>query len=235
MAVYKINPKGIDTLRKKMTIISLGSLVVIIIVMLILNRNSMASGDNTMLYVIPIVSAYILFSIWRTTKKQRKALEAFTLTIKDDEIVVQQLGDHVHTINFMEIRKIIKTSKGHFLIQGEGAGNRVAIPKYVEDYDQLEAELSKLGEIQTDVKDPFKQKQQMALMIVVLAGFVCVYAVDNKAVVGIAGTVSIAGLSWLFYRIQTHKVMSPKVKRGSWWMIFAIVAVAYAAITKIMI
>jgi hypothetical protein len=235
MTEYRIGKRGFDLARKKVYVSTALTAIFIVIVEYFQSRGSTDSdGGKTALMIALAVVAYVTFLLWRGFKKQKKALEAYCVTVTDDQITLRQQNTPAYTLSFMQIKEITKTPKGHFIVKGEGVGHRIFIPSYVDNYDQLETQLQKFGEIRTSSgSEAIWQKLTIPLTVLMLGGMVCLYTVDNKIVIGIAGPLVIAILGYSFYKIIVTKSAPANTKRYVWWLLVIIASILYATITKL--
>lgn len=231
MKEFRIGPKGLKELRKRNLILLLACAGVAIGVLVIMILRNADDETDLIPYMIGLGVGVVFISIsaWNSTRKQKKALQDYCVTIGDDHISQQITKGHVHSIGFMEIREILKTSKGHFLVKGEGQGNQIAIPKYIDDYDDLEARLQKLAPI--EAKTPPMYKYAIPLTILLLALTITVFSTENPIVIGIAGPVLVILLGWLFYLGQINKAWPKRAKRRSWTMLIGIAAILWKMYT----
>jgi hypothetical protein len=173
------------------------------------------------------------FSYYRGLKKQKRLLMSYTVTLSDNEIIREQLNTPSLTINFMEIKEIIKSEKGNFTIKGVSRQDVIYIPYLIDNPIELEQRLETFGPITVHIKDPFYKKYRMLLTILVLGSMVGLYTVNNKIIVGICGILVSGSLTWAFYETRVSKNIPESAKRRSWIFLLVIASIIYTTYTKL--
>ncbi len=62
----------------------------------------------------------------------------------------------------------------------------------------------------------------------------CVYTVQNKLIVGLAGTTLAILLIWSFIKMRKSKNVDRKTKQTTWWLLLVLVSVITVMIVKLM-
>ena len=183
--------------------------------------------------LLPIFVLYFGFMVYRTIRRQRRLLMSYRIIIDDREITREQDKTPTISISFMEIKEIIKTRKGAFLVKGLNRTDVIGIPKWLNETGELEQHLQNLGPITTDKKDPLMLRYRSALMLVGLGLYICVFSVHNKVIVAVSAILLAGLLGRSFYEIQTSKNVTTYTKRSSWFYLLIIASLLYITYIKL--
>ncbi len=209
-------------------------IAIMITVIAVVDSNSTRSGDFPIwLIIVPVFLLYFSFVIYRTLRRQRRILMSYTLTVTDSGITREQDSTPTISISFMEVKEIIKTRKGAFLVKGLDRKDLIFIPRDLNENGELEQKLQSLAPITTDKKDPFMIKYRLTLRLVALGMFLCLYTVHNKPVIAACALLLSGLLGWSIYETQTSKNVTSYAKRSSWFNLLIIAAILYLTYIKL--
>ncbi|MCG2614324.1 hypothetical protein LZZ85_08520 [Terrimonas sp. NA20] len=230
MQVFKINRDGINVLKKQMLnrIIPLMSVVMIgAVIVSISNSKEKIAGSGITTFLIMIVFIALAFGagIYSAIRKQKALLESYTLTITNNLITREQLNTPTISIYFNDINSIIKTKKGAFLIKGRNSGDLIFIPPQIDNVSTLEALLSQIRPFSEKSSTSLLEKYQGLVLLLTIGLMLCVYGVNNKIVVVVAGTGLVALMTWSFIKTITSKNINSKTKRSMWWILVVLASV----------
>ena len=234
MQQFKIAEDSFKKIRKRSLAILIAAAIVTVITLVLVNIFSAKADEiNTLPYIIPVVVAYISFSFYRTLRRQNKFLLGYSVTISDEGLTREQPNTPPLSISFMEIKEILKTKKGSFMVKGVDRTDVIHIPYLIENPGRLEECLSALAPITVAANDPYYKRYKVVLLLLAVGIFIYLYNGTNKVLVGIGG-ISLAGLlGWAFYEIRTSKNVMRSTKRASWYLLFLIIAILFITITKL--
>lgn len=228
MKQYSIGEEGIKKFRKRYFNIVLPMVAIGAAIPLTINLLSSHTEDKTTPWIIVgVVLAYFSFSLVRTFKKQRQTLLSYRLTITDNEIVREQLNMPPLTINFMEVKEIMKTRKGSFIVRGVSRNDLIQIPYWVDDAASLEEQLQTFATITTANSWLRMQYGVLAIRLLGLALLIVTSAVNNKIIVSICGALLIALIIWGLNELRNNKNISVAAKRRS-YVIYTLIAFVVA-------
>jgi hypothetical protein len=71
-------------------------------------------------------------------RKQKKFLLSYSVTVSDEGVTREQLNTPPLSISFMEIKEIIKTPKGGFMVKGIDRTDVIHILYFIDNPDTLE-------------------------------------------------------------------------------------------------
>ena len=234
MQQFKISEAGYKIFRKRWITIILPASIAGVLIFYIFNILLAHGGDiTTWLIAIPLVGIYIAFNIHRTLKRQKKVLLSYSVTISEDGITREQINLPPLSISFMEIKEIIKTKKGGFIIKGLHRTDVIHIPYLIDDPATLEEHLQALAPVGFNRKDALYRKLMSLLVFLAVGLLICLYDVTNKIIVGISGVLLTGLLSWLFYEIYTNKNAPTNLKRSMWFIIVIIAFVIYLTYARL--
>ena len=234
MQQFKISEAGIKKFRKRLLIMVVPLAVVVAGLIIITNISRAKNTDvNTLPFVLPFVAALLGFSFYRSFRKQKKFLLSYSVTISEEGITREQMDTPPLSISFMEIREIIKTEKGGFMIKGIDRTDVIHIPYLIDNADVLEQRLQALAPITLNTKDPFYKKYGSLLFLLAIGMVVCMYVVPNKIIVGVCGTLLTGLFIAAFYELRTSKDFPASTKRISWLFLFFVAAIIYVTYAKL--
>ncbi len=209
-------------------------IVVIVIAVLNLTRNNSSGDINTLPFLLPVILVIYGISLFRTFKKQNKFLKSYTLTISEEGITREQLNTPPISISFMEIKEIVKTKKGGYIIKGLDRTDVIYVPYLTENPEELQQRLEALAPISTKSIDPVYRKYTPLLFLPGLGLFICVLTLTNKILVGISAALVIGLLIWAIYSIRNNKNIPGSGKRITWSMVIMLLLIIYVTVEKLM-
>jgi hypothetical protein len=235
MQQYRISEENYKKFRKKWFNVGIPviSAVVAIIVLIIVYSQGKEGEFTTLPYILPVFVAFITFSIFRGLRKQRRLLLSYSVTISDSDITREQYNTPPMTINFMEIKEIVKTRKGSYMIKGRAKTDVIYIPYIIDDAAALEDELGKFAPIAPHAKEKQQRGFKLALALLAIAGFLTLLLTNDKLLICISGVVAIGAFIYRFIELVTNKSIPTNLKRRSWIYLGIVVFVIYTMYTKI--
>jgi hypothetical protein len=233
MKQFKIDQEVYKKFRKKWFILGIPLVSAVVAVVIVVNTLSRNNDYQSLLFALPIMAILIGFSMRRSLKRQKQLVLSYSISISDSEILREQANTPPLSISFMEIKEILKTEKGNFMIKGRTKQDVIHIPYLIEDPATLEQHLAALAPITVKPRDPFYKKYGAVITILYLGAMLTVYVADNKIIVGICGTLVTAALIWSFYRIRISKNVPENSKRRSWLLLLVTAAIIYITYIKL--
>lgn len=234
MEIYRINKDVyLKMIRKRFRII-IPLVLLIILVGFGANLYTARNGEFAFMAVFFVLfTGFIGFSLYRSTRKQMQQVLSYTLTLSDNEITREQDSTPTITINFMEVKEIIKTKKGGFVIKGRTARDIIHVPHLIDNAGELEQRLQGFAPIATTGSTLSLEAYQSLIYLLGLAGFITSLTVNNDIIAILAGAVAIAVLIGLFTIVRRSKNANTSMRRRSWsYLLFALL-IAYTLYTKI--
>lgn len=213
MEVYKFKPDTIKEIRKKILLRIIPLMLLGVTMGLGINFADSDAGLNdplTLQIVIPVILLVAGFAVYRSISTQKAFLETYTLTIGDNVIIREQFNTATITLHFFEIKDIVKKKNGLTII---GEKDLIIVPKLIDNFEQLETTLGTIQPIGTKDTTPFFHKYQAYIGMVSFGLMYCVYALDNKVVVGITGSILIALIIWSFIQTQRNNNVDNTTKK----------------------
>lgn len=237
MKVYKTRESGFKELKKQVARRTLPMYVIIIIVAstigIFTDKNGKADIGTTLI-IIAIMCCLFGYTFYRSLTRLKASYDSYSLTISSVTIIRDEDGKPPLSLYLSEIKEIIKTKTGAFIIKGRDAGDVIGVPAQMEDYDELESALQQIIPINYN---PPKNSQYKTILLTVLSlgSMATVATVTNKIIVAVCAIIFLSISIWSFYKILSTKDIDAKVKRSSWWLILVIASIAYIAVLKIFI
>lgn len=235
MQQYKISEEAYKKFRKRWVTIGIPVITCMagIGIAIAINSRRGEDGISTLPYVIPFLAVLFSFSIYRGLKRQKRLVMSYTLTISDSDIIREQFNTPTLGINFMEIKEILKSKKGGFVIKGRTRTDVIYVPYMIQDGAALEEELGKFAPITTYVQETRKKAIGLTLVLLSLAAFFMLILTDNKVIAVISGVVVMGLFGYRFFELITNKSIPTNIKRRSWSYLLVVVFVVYWVYTKL--
>jgi len=228
MKQYLIGEEGVKKFRKRYFNIFLPVAVIGMAIPLTINLMSIHKDEGTTPWIIVgAVLVYIGFSLTRMFRKQKKMLESYRLTITENEIIREQMNTPPLTISFMEVKEIMKTRKGSFLVRGISRTDLIQIPCWVDDVAGLEEQLKSFSTVTTAKNFMRLQYGVLAIRLLALAMLIVISTVDDKLVVGVCGVALIGLIIWGLNEIRVNKNITINAKRRS-TVVYTLIAIVVA-------
>ena len=235
MEQFKIHPSKFAEIRKDILIKGLPSFVIVLIAMVAINYfnpNIGKNGRNSYFISIPLIIGVGVFAIYRGAKRQKSALESYTITIGEDFIKREQENIPDIVIQHGEIREISKNSNGSFSIKGSSSLNGIGIPKYIDRYDELEKMLNDIYPL-TPKKTHLLLKYPGISLLLFFGLFGILYFSTVKVVAGVSGALLMIWIGYSIFVIQRSKNFSERTKRMSWFTLIILFGIAKLMYTKL--
>jgi hypothetical protein len=231
MQQFRIAKSAYKKIRKRLLIVTPISIALGCLIAMLTSRGDF--GASSLSFIIPYLVVVLGLSYFSVFRRQKKMLLSYSVTISDDAITREQAGTPPLTISFMEIKEIVRTKRGAFIIRGLQRRDVILIPQGIEDRDNLEERLEELAPIGTKSQDPMYKHYRNFLSLGAFAMMLCVTTVTNTTVVAITGVLSIGLYIWAFYEISTNNNLSVGAKRRSYIYFLLIILVIATMYTKL--
>jgi len=174
------------------------------------------------------------FNLFRTLKKQNRFLQSYTLTLSEEGITREQLNTPPLFISFMEIKEIVKTKKGGFIIKGLTRADVIYVSSFIENPQVLEERLQAMAPITTKSVDPVYRKYLPLLFFPTIGLYICVLTLTNKILVGISGALVVVLSIWGLFELQRNKNVPTNAKRRSWLLLILLASIIYMTVEKLL-
>jgi len=228
---FRIDEDRYKKIQRKQTRVMLPIMAVFFLIIIVVNVYK--AGLDTWLpvaIILPLVLAYFGFGLYRNMRKQARLILSYSLTVTDSEIIREQEKVPTITISFMEVKEIIKTKRGGFMIKGRTGVDVIHVPHLVEQLDTLEQRLQTFAPITVASRNPVQY--QGLLYFVGLAALITSNTVSNLYIAVPASLIAITMLVWLFITVRRSKNVTVAVRRKSWlYLVFALF-VAFSMVSR---
>jgi hypothetical protein len=234
MQEFTVIPGSFKKIQKKV-LWAMGPLMLIIITAALLIMGKSNPGQpNIMAYFIPFVCLVFGFGIYRGLKRQKVIFESYKLTIDKRTLLREQFNTPIIAIDYDSVTDIVKSKSGSFIIKGKNSNASIIIPAQIDNYNKLEEILNRI-KLPTVMQSNnlWAKYAGYAGAIAVAALMLCVYTVNNKSVVGVAGVALVSIMVWSFYKIRINQNVNAKTKRSSLYIILVIVSVIAIVYSKL--
>ena len=183
--------------------------------------------------LIVLLIAVFVFSIYRAVKKQKKLLDNYALTINENTVTRYQLNTPTISLYHNEIKEILKTKNGSFIIKGKDAEDIILVPAQIDNYTDLETLLSQIKPVIFQKSKPVYEKYPFLNIILLIGLMAGVYVSMNKIIVLACGTLLTIIMVWSFYKVQKSKNVENRTKQISWWSLIVLVSIICVTILKL--
>ena len=250
MLTFRIKPNGYKEVRKKMLLWGIPSYLLMVTIVLVItfsidyDRNDQIKPDSysnndpyewiTWALPIIVIASAGCMGFFRALRRIKKAYESYELTISENLIAREQANTPTISIFLGEVEEIIKRRNKILMVRGKTVRDMILIPAQIENYEQLETVLNEIKPITTKGKTTSWIQLQRLLGLVAVALMICVYTVDNKVVVGVAGALFTALFIYSFLQIQKSKNVDYRTKRSRWITLIVVLSVLGFTIMKLM-
>jgi hypothetical protein len=232
MQIFKIRQSGFKEIRRTMLIRTIPMLVIVLTFGITVASKSL-NYTEILPYYIPFIVVLLAFGIYRGINRQKTLFNSYTLTITNNLISREQVNTPTISIYFNDIKEISKHKNGSFTVKGKDATDIIAIPPQVDNYSQLETTLQGIRPIVAKDNVSFLQKYQSLTALLVVGLMLCVYTVNNKIIVALAGTTFVSIMIWSFIKIRGSKNVDRRTKKIVWWSLIVVASVIAVMIFKL--
>ncbi|GAO41764.1 hypothetical protein [Flavihumibacter petaseus] len=236
MQVFTIKQDGFKEVRKLLLFRAIPFMLIAAIVGIVIgtiNTTTAPSDMNIWPVVVPFIILMLGWGMYRGVNRQKELFESYTLKITDNLVTREQLNTPTISIYFADIKEIVKHKNGGYTIRGKDARELIVIPVQIDNYSQLETSLQAIQQISTQHTVSFIQKYQGLTGLLTVGLMLCVYTVNNKIVVALAGTTFVSLMIWSLLEIRSNKNIDNKTKRSMWWILLVLFSVIAVMIMKL--
>lgn len=236
MEQFKIRKDGFNEIRKSMLLKASPILLLTTIAGFAIN-NLNSQGEQNDINILPFTSLMVLgifaFGLYRGVNKQKEILDSYELMLDSDGITRKQHNTPTITIANSDLSEIIKNPNGSFTIKGNSPINVMIVPAQIDNYDILEKLLAERSAISIKTSEPFLQKFSGLVTILIIGMMAAVYISKDKIIVGITGTLLLAGFGYSFIEVRRSKNLDNKTKKGIWWLLLVMASIVGIMYSKL--
>jgi hypothetical protein len=251
MLTFRIPPNGIKEIRKKMLLYGIPFSLISIAITLLITFSIYDDGHeqikpdselyNTsspydwLSWAIPVIIIVTVagFSTVRTLRRVKKMYESYELTISENLIAREQVNTPTISIYLGEVEEIIKRRNKGFMVRGKTERDIILIPAQIENYDQLETALNEIKPITRKGKTTTLLRVRGLLGLLAIVLMICVYTVENKIIVGVAGILFTGIYIYSFILTQKSKNIDYRTKRKRWVILLMVLIILGFTILKL--
>lgn len=229
METYTVSKDSYQKLMKRRLRIVIPFIALILLIVIGGNLYTAKAGEFLPLVIIlPLFMAFLGFTFYRNIRKQMDLVLSYRLTITESEITREQQSTPTITINFMEVKEIIKTKRGGFQIKGRTGRDIIHVPHLIYNAAGLEQQLARFSPIIAAKGNatPLEAYQGLFYLLGV-AGFVASMSLNNPLLILLTGLIAIGVLIWLFITVRQSKNATASMRRRSWLYLFFVLIIAF--------
>ncbi|MBS1660763.1 MAG: hypothetical protein JST68_06905 [Bacteroidetes bacterium] len=236
MQEFRITEEDFKKNRKKYLIFMVPLMIAIIAGVVIFNLYTSKDDDfNTIPFLLPVLFAIYGFSLYRGVKRQREYMTNYVIIISDEEIIRKMPKMPDLAIRFFEIKEIVKTKKGGFMVTGIDRADVIHIPRLMNKDGVLEQRLSMLAPITTGSPSTTYFWLRKMLPLFGTASMIISFVVQNSIISVFFGLVAVGLFIWAAYDLQTNKNVSSRVKWRVWRYVLIILFIILVTVAKLTI
>ena len=212
---FRTSPEGFNRIRLRLIVMTI---IVEVLIMAIVLAPGMLSDDpasRSSSFITAILFLLIgAVTLAMSLRQQKGQFLSFVLTINEHGVTRERLQLRTITIHIADIVKIVKANDGSLMIIGSGRGDKVAVPVFIENYDEMLAMLSKIQPI-TESKTNYQSWSLLATlgMIVILA---CDFLLTNRIINIISYSLTVIVLIGSIVIVQMSSSIERRIKRMMW-------------------
>lgn len=217
METYKLDPERYGEVRKKVFNILPAILVFVAAVITVFFFINGGWGQEIAYIVTLIVLLVVAFGgyylmFYGSDEKFKRNLDSYILMIDENTIACEQYSLKPITLQFNEIKKIIKNPDGSFIIRSGDKFGAIIIPNIVMDYEKLEEQLNHIQPV--IVKGDVNIKKWSAMVTGVTVAMFFIYSEEsgNEDILIIPATAFMVFYLWILYAVLRSKNLALKTK-----------------------
>jgi hypothetical protein len=245
MQSFRLQQDGLKKLKRRLLIIMLPLLLIYAIVLPVAIAgtgfftdiaNSQFVWSTEMIIPLVIIVFFYgltIFSMTRFYSRTKRMYESYELQISDNLIGREQANTPAISIYFKDVEEIVKRKNGTFMVRGATATDLIFIPKYIENYEQLETALGQIKPIAAKSKKTPPYLIQFILSLAMVGLMVCINTVNNKVIVAIAGLSLTALVIYNFIQTRKSKNVDYRTKRFRWMSFIVLLLFLYIVFQKL--
>lgn len=231
-------PNSFGEIRKKiivmMSIIFGGIIFIVLVVPYLLSDKSSTDGPTTWPYVIVLLVAVMVFSLFKGLKRQQANFESYVLKITVEALIREAIHFPTITLLKKDVREIIKNANGSFTIKGDSRLNAIGVPAQIANLEMLEQLLNEINPVKVKTSPSWLEKLSIPISFSGVALMMTTFLASNKIVVLVSGLACIALLSYSQFVVYQSKNIDVQTKRRSFMIILPLLAVIAAMVAKLM-
>jgi hypothetical protein len=159
MKTYQYKKEGFNVIQKKAILVSIPVVIFITGILIFINYPITTSeGWNALFITLLILVGAGSFGVAKGLNRQKEIFNSYTLSIDGWHVQREQLNTPTIKINRNEIKEIAKNKDGSFWIKGLQSADQIYVSNQIENYNELEEELSYIQEIKTLTSGHYPKK-----------------------------------------------------------------------------
>ncbi len=233
---YTNSPERFTEIQKKIIIRSavfVPLMMIFAFVVFVYPDDNVNVGWEVPIFYLLFIFAILLFSIFRTIKRQKSIYNSYKLTVTESSLLREQNNLPPVTIAFNEITQINEDRYGNLIIKGVQPQQIIVISIYTENVDQLMRTLPSVHPISEPKTPNILQKYPAILSVLAIGSMLTLYISTNRFIAATGGIICLALMIWSFYKIRTAPVIDKKLSRSSWWILVVILSIAATTYFKL--
>ncbi|MBW4470779.1 MAG: hypothetical protein KME45_10305 [Stenomitos rutilans HA7619-LM2] len=229
---YRLSPEFFRQMKQRMLLTMIPTFTIAMVIgILVADRGKLSS---TSLFLIPLFSVILFFSVRNTIKEQQKRWSSYGLILREDALSRIQDGFPGVIIDRSEIAKITEYTGRELLIQGSNKNLQIFVPATLESYTTLKEQLEQWHPIEIR---PNNDRLNSLLILFASFGSVAAFAITalspNKYIVIGVGTMYLILLGLAIIQTQKSSLVDRKTKSAIWWVIIPMLAIGLRIVAAI--
>ena len=189
---------------------------------------------STLPLLVPLMVGCLGFGTYRGVTRQKQIYDSYALTITETQLTREQHNTPTVSIPVADVTSITKNRNGSFTIKGAAALDVIGVPKQMDHYEALEEELNAVHPLAILAHEPWQQRLQLPLTLLVVGLMATVFLATNKLLVGVSGVTLSGFLGWSFVQIQRNPNIDHATKKLRYVLVLVVLSVLGATIGKLL-
>lgn len=229
MDVYRLSPRSITALRRRLLLATTPLAVAAIVTGLVIAQHAQEFSFGTLAISACISVAAIGHGLFVSLTRSTAAWRSYTLTVSGDGLVRRQAFVPDLTLARSDVTAIITGHDGGLLIRGANSRHVIHVPAGIERRDDLHARLSSWCAIRSR---PGLMREPLPAYLATGAtlGLMAAATLSNHpAVVVPSALVLMAVLLWAFHELRTRPDVDQRIKSHAKALFFVIAFLGFRA------
>ncbi|MEN2400171.1 hypothetical protein GKZ90_0010305 [Flavobacterium sp. MC2016-06] len=233
---FKIKETGFEEIKKQLLIKSVPLMIISLTFgagIVYFNTKDKEDFFAVLPFIIPIFLLSLGYGIFTGLKRQKMLFKSYKLTFLENSVSREQINTPTVTIQFDDIKAIIKNENGSYAIKGKTTVDTILIPAQIDHQENLETLFNQIKPIQEINKPAFDEKYKIPLLLLMMCCMAVVYVSFNKILVLISGLIVSILLIRSSFQIIRNKSIDKKTKRVGYYSLLVLASVVAVTIMKI--
>lgn len=234
MTEYLLTPKAIEATQRILLRRALFFTVILSVSSFCYGHFVLHSEARVDIFMTLFVVGLMVFSYFRNLKREKLVIPTYRLLLEPDCISRFQSNLPPMRLTADDITSITQNSQGVLTIASADKYRAIYIPAQVTNRNELLADLAKLKPLTILTHKTFLEKLAPYMSVAILGLMGVFYAVNDKVISTISGTILLAILAWSAWHIWRNKDLPRQSRRLLWFMPLVWLSILAGVIVRLM-